>query len=157
MTVGKVGSTTESITQKVEYEGKNEREKFKRLSQIIQEVQTGLTLIFLSTKIAADCLENDLLNEGVGTASIHGDRTQQEREYALQLFKTGRCPVLVATDVASRGLDIPDVRMVINYDLPTNIEDYVHRIGRTGRCGNLGITSYSAFTNISLTFHPYCI
>ena len=70
--------------------------------------------------------------------SIHGDRSQREREDALYDFKTGRRPVIVATDVASRGLDIPNVAYVINYDMPNNIDDYVHRIGRTGRAGNEG-------------------
>lgn len=66
------------------------------------------------------------------------DREQREREKALADFRCGRCPVLVATSVAARGLDIPDVQQVINFDLPNNIDDYVHRIGRTGRCGNIG-------------------
>lgn len=66
------------------------------------------------------------------------DRLQQEREEALRDFKTGKCSVLIATSVAARGLDIPMVKHVINYDLPQAIEEYVHRIGRTGRCGNLG-------------------
>jgi hypothetical protein len=75
-----------------------------------------------------------LSREGYPTTSIHGDRTQRDREDALKSFKAGRTPILVATDVASRGLDINNVTHVINYDLPTNIEDYVHRIGRTGVC-----------------------
>jgi superfamily II DNA/RNA helicase len=76
-----------------------------------------------------------LSREGYPTTSIHGDRSQREREDALKSFKAGRTPILVATDVASRGLDINNVTHVINYDLPNNIEDYVHRIGRTGECG----------------------
>ena len=68
----------------------------------------------------------------------YSDRTQQEREAALRDFRTGRAPVLVATSVAARGLDIPDVKHVINFDLPQDIEEYVHRIGRTGRIGNKG-------------------
>lgn len=66
------------------------------------------------------------------------DREQREREQALADFRTGKCPVLVATSVAARGLDIPDVQHVVNFDLPNNIDEYVHRIGRTGRCGNTG-------------------
>lgn len=66
------------------------------------------------------------------------DREQREREQALAHFRSGKCPVLVATSVAARGLDIPDVQHVVNFDLPNNIEEYVHRIGRTGRCGNTG-------------------
>lgn len=66
------------------------------------------------------------------------DREQRERELALTDFRSGKCPVLVATSVAARGLDIPDVQHVINYDLPKEVDEYVHRIGRTGRCGNVG-------------------
>jgi len=83
-------------------------------------------------------LEVQLQKEGYPSTSIHGDRTQREREEALHLFKSGRSPILVATDVAARGLDIANVHYVINYDLPSNIDDYVHRIGRTGRAGNKG-------------------
>ena len=72
-------------------------------------------------------------------ASIHGDRSQSEREEALNAFKSNEVQILVATDVAARGLDIPDVSLVVNYDTPQNIEDYVHRIGRTGRAGNTGV------------------
>lgn len=73
--------------------------------------------------------------------SIHGDRSQREREDALASFKTGRTPILVATAVAARGLDIPNVKHVINFDLPSDVEEYVHRIGRTGRVGNLGLAT----------------
>ncbi|CAI5722234.1 unnamed protein product [Peronospora effusa] len=79
-----------------------------------------------------------LCREGFPATSIHGDRSQREREQALASFKSGRTPVLVATDVAARGLDIDGVTQVINFDLPNNIDDYVHRIGRTGRVGNIG-------------------
>lgn len=94
--------------------------------------------MFVETKRSADALENLLIREGYPAVSIHGDRTQRDREYALLQFKEGRCPILVATDVASRGLDIPNVTLVVNFDLPNNIDDYVHRIGRTGRAGNIG-------------------
>merc|ERR1719253_1466022 len=80
----------------------------------------------------ADMLEYQLSNQGLPATSIHGDRTQREREDALASFRAGRTPVLVATDVAARGLDIPNVVHVINYDFPGDIDDYVHRIGRTG-------------------------
>jgi probable ATP-dependent RNA helicase DDX4 len=80
------------------------------------------------------------------------DRMQREREEALRDFKDGKAPVLIATNVAARGLDIPDVAHVINYDLPTDIDEYVHRIGRTGRCGNLGKATsfYSHDTDFGL-------
>lgn len=84
--------------------------------------------------------------------NICRDREQREREKALLDFRSGRCPVLVATSVAARGLDIPDVQHVINFDLPNSIDEYVHRIGRTGRCGNIGraISFYDPDTDGSL-------
>jgi len=136
LAVGRVGSTTNNITQHVSYTG-DENEKKDKLMDILPDC-TGLTLIFVETKRSADSLEDWLMREGINATSIHGDRTQQERESALNEFKCGRCPVLVATSVAARGLDIPNVLHVINYDMPNNIDDYVHRIGRTGRCGNTG-------------------
>jgi len=98
----------------------------------------GLTLIFVETKRMADMLSDFLLRSNIGATSIHGDRTQRERERALELFRSGKTPIMVATAVAARGLDIPNVTHVINYDLPSDIDDYVHRIGRTGRAGNVG-------------------
>lgn len=137
LAVGRVGSSTDLITQKVQFCQDNDRDKRALLQSILPKCE-GLTLIFVETKRGADNLENWLMDIGIEATSIHGDRTQQEREHALSMFKKGRCPVLVATDVAARGLDIPDVRHVINYDMPSNIDDYVHRIGRTGRCGATG-------------------
>jgi ATP-dependent RNA helicase DDX3X len=136
--VGRVGSTTDFISQKLLY--CEDRDKTNTVLELLAEVR-GLTLIFVQTKRGADQLENFLYREGFPVASIHGDRTQREREAALNSFRTGRTPILVATDVAARGLDIPNVLHVINYDLPTNIDDYVHRIGRTGRAGNTGLTT----------------
>ena len=75
----------------------------------------------------------------IGCSAIHGDKDQREREATLRDFRSGRAPILVATDVAARGLDIADVALVVNYDYPNNIEDYVHRIGRTGRAGASGV------------------
>ena len=86
-------------------------------------------------------METFLERDGYPVTSIHGDRSQREREEALNSFRTGRTPILVATAVAARGLDIPNVKHVINFDLPTDVEEYVHRIGRTGRVGNLGLAT----------------
>merc|ERR550514_1893522 len=102
------------------------------------ETEAGLTLIFVETKRKADEIEGRLRDDRFPATSIHGDRSQWEREEALRAFKSGECPILVATGVAARGLDISNVNHVINVDLPNNIDDYVHRIGRTGRAGNLG-------------------
>ena len=144
LSVGRVGSTSENITQKVEYV-----EDVDKRSVLLDILTThgdgGLTLIFVETKRMADSLSDFLINQDFRANSIHGDRTQREREQALSQFRNRVCPILVATAVAARGLDIPNVTHVINYDLPTDIDDYVHRIGRTGRAGNTGIST--AFFN----------
>ena len=138
LTVGRVGSTHENILQKFVY--CRDEEKRDLLLDTIASVET-LTLVFVKTKKEASILEFYLMKNGFKASSIHGDKTQREREAALDNFRKGITPILVATDVASRGLDINDVGHVINYDLPENIEDYVHRIGRTGRAGNTGIST----------------
>ncbi|KAK5124022.1 DEAD-box ATP-dependent RNA helicase [Meristemomyces frigidus] len=143
LSVGRVGSTSENITQKIEYV--EDIDKRSVLLDILHTHGAGLTLIFVETKRMADSLSDYLINQGFPATSIHGDRTQREREKALEMFRNGRCPILVATAVAARGLDIPNVKHVVNYDLPTDIDDYVHRIGRTGRAGNTGIST--AFFN----------
>ncbi|KAL5084969.1 DEAD-box ATP-dependent RNA helicase [Trichoderma cf. simile WF8] len=143
LSVGRVGSTSENITQKVEFV--EDIDKRSVLLDILHTHAGGLTLIFVETKRMADSLSDFLINQSFPATSIHGDRTQRERERALEFFRNGRCPILVATAVAARGLDIPNVTHVINYDLPTDVDDYVHRIGRTGRAGNTGIAT--AFFN----------
>jgi ATP-dependent RNA helicase DDX3X len=144
LSVGRVGSTSENITQKIEYV--EDHDKRSVLLDILHtHGATGLTLIFVETKRMADSLSDFLINQSFHATAIHGDRTQKERERALEYFRNGRCPILVATAVAARGLDIPNVTHVVNYDLPTDIDDYVHRIGRTGRAGNTGIAT--AFFN----------
>lgn len=96
------------------------------------------TLVFVETKRNADFLASLLSENDIQSTSIHGDRLQRERETALRDFKNGYRNILVATGVAARGLDIKDVQHVINFDLPKQIDEYVHRIGRTGRVGNRG-------------------
>jgi len=137
LTVGRVGSTSENIAQTLLWV--SEHQKRGVLVDILAETDSGdRTLIFVETKRGADALEEYLYQEKYSVASIHGDRTQEDRETALHYFRSGVTPILVATAVAARGLDIPNVKHVINYDLPSDIEEYVHRIGRTGRVGNLG-------------------
>lgn len=103
----------------------------------MQEDANG-TIVFVETKRSADFLASILSETEFPTTSIHGDRLQRQREEALYDFKSGKMKVLIATSVAARGLDIKNVRHVINYDLPQTIDEYVHRIGRTGRVGNSG-------------------
>ncbi|XP_031249862.1 DEAD-box ATP-dependent RNA helicase 46 [Pistacia vera] len=119
-------------------------EKHRRLEHILRSQEPGSKIIiFCSTKKMCDQLARNLTRQ-FGAAAIHGDKSQSERDYVLNQFRTGRSPVLVATDVAARGLDIKDIRVVVNYDFPTGVEDYVHRIGRTGRAGATGL-AYTFF------------
>eukprot|EP00746_Dinoflagellata_sp_MGD_P137348 gnl/MRDRNA2_/MRDRNA2_71144_c0_seq1.p1 gnl/MRDRNA2_/MRDRNA2_71144_c0~~gnl/MRDRNA2_/MRDRNA2_71144_c0_seq1.p1 ORF type:complete len:779 (+),score=105.00 gnl/MRDRNA2_/MRDRNA2_71144_c0_seq1:1-2337(+) len=138
LTVGRVGSTSDLIEQRIEQV--DPYEKRDKLMSLVRR-EPGLTLVFVETKRNANILESFLCSNRVRATSIHGDRTQQEREDALRAFKSGDAPILVATAVAARGLDIPHVTHVINFDLPTNIDEYVHRIGRTGRAGKKGIAT----------------
>ncbi|XP_074657738.1 ATP-dependent RNA helicase DDX3X-like isoform X2 [Tubulanus polymorphus] len=158
LAVGRVGSTSESITQKVVWVEEYEKRSFllDLLMAAGDVAATGkdesLTLVFVETKKGADALDQFLYTEGHRATSIHGDRSQREREEALESFRTGRTPILVATAVAARGLDIPNVKHVINFDLPSDIEEYVHRIGRTGRVGNPGLaTSFMNEKNRNIT------
>jgi ATP-dependent RNA helicase DDX3X len=142
LTVGRVGSTTDFITQRVILVEEPDK---RHVCMDILAATEGLTLVFVETKRGADQLEDFLYSNGFPSTSIHGDRSQWEREEALRRFRSAECPILVATDVAARGLDIPHVKHVINYDLPHDINDYIHRIGRTGRAGNDGLAT--AFFN----------
>ncbi|KAH9326737.1 hypothetical protein KI387_006915, partial [Taxus chinensis] len=156
LAVGRVGSSTDLINQRVEFVP--EADKRSHLMDLLHgqrydgtHGKHSLTLVFVETKRGADSLENWLCTNGFPATTIHGDRTQQEREHALRSFKSGRTPILVATDVAARGLDIPHVAHVINFDLPNDIDDYVHRIGRTGRAGNSGLaTAFFNDNNINI-------
>nr|XP_043614085.1 DEAD-box ATP-dependent RNA helicase 37-like [Erigeron canadensis] len=150
LAVGRVGSSTDLIVQRVEYV--QESDKRSHLMDLLHAQRANgvhgkqaLTLVFVETKKGADSLEYWLCMNGFPATTIHGDRTQQEREQALRSFKSGNTPILVATDVAARGLDIPHVAHVVNFDLPNDIDDYVHRIGRTGRAGKSGLAT--AFFN----------
>jgi ATP-dependent RNA helicase RhlE len=109
-------------------------EKLDVLRQLLYEEQ-GQTLVFTRTKRGAQRLAQELVRDGFNAAMIHGDRTQAQRNGALSGFQEGRFQVLVATDIASRGLHVDDVAHVINYDLPKMAEDFIHRVGRTGRAG----------------------
>jgi ATP-dependent RNA helicase DDX3X len=136
LAVGRVGAASKDVTQKIDWVEQEHKEAY--VIEFLGRVPEGLVLIFVETKRGADYLEEHLCRERFPASSIHGDKSQREREDALKYFKSGRHPILVATDVAARGLDIPNVTQVINFDMPSNIDDYVHRIGRTGRVGNIG-------------------
>jgi superfamily II DNA/RNA helicase len=134
--VARSNATNTAITQ-VLYKV-SEEQKRDVVEHLIRSRDLKQVLVFSNTKIGASRLARYLEQAGVKASAIHGDKTQQERIAALEAFKKGDIDVLVATDVAARGLDITDLPCVINYDLPYNAEDYVHRIGRTGRAGATG-------------------
>jgi ATP-dependent RNA helicase RhlE len=115
-------------------------EKLDVLRQLLYD-EKGQTLIFTRTKRGTERLTKELVRDGFAAAMIHGDRSQSQRNGALSGFQEGRFQVLVATDIASRGLHVDEVAHVINYDLPKMAEDFIHRVGRTGRAGLQGRAS----------------
>jgi len=126
----------ETVTQSVVFVAK--REKKALLVKLLREEATGRVIVFARTKHGADKLHRDLEKAGIDAAAIHGNKSQAQREKALAAFKSPRPPVLVATDIAARGIDVDHVAHVVNYELPHEPETYVHRIGRTGRAGQTG-------------------
>lgn len=136
--VGRAGAASKSVAQEVEWVPLDGRPT--ALLEALQKTAPPV-LIFSQSKWEVNDVQEFLLRKGVEAVAIHGSRTQEERSHAIEAFKNGQADVLVATDVASKGLDFPDIQHVINYDMPTEIEDYVHRIGRTGRGGKSGIAT----------------
>jgi ATP-dependent RNA helicase RhlE len=124
-----------SITHKAELLGRHEKTAW--LSRFLRRAP-GPTLVFSSTKRGADRLARDLQSQGIRAAALHADRTQADRLRAVEGFKSGTHRVLVATDIAARGLDIDAIETVVNFEVPFNREAYVHRVGRAGRAGSTG-------------------
>lgn len=143
--VGRAGAASVNITQEVEYVKQE-----SRIPQLLLSLQktSPPVLVFAEKKSDVDAIHEYLLQKGVEAVSIHGSKEQEERVWAIDNFKSGLKDVLVATDVASKGLDFPDIQHVINFDMPEDIENYVHRIGRTGRRGQKGIST--TFINRSI-------
>jgi superfamily II DNA/RNA helicase len=136
-----------NILQVVEIMMENQKER--RLLTLLDDMMKTpdpKTLIFVETKRKADDLTRGMRRDGWPAFCIHGDKAQSERDWVLSEFKSGKTPILIATDVAARGLDVDDIKYVINYDYPQCPEDYVHRIGRTGRVEKKG-TAYTFFTH----------
>lgn len=135
-----VGSATLPIPKiKQEIVNIGEKDKYKRLLQELEQ-RDGTVLVFVKTKMNADRLAEALRKEDHSASAIHGDLRQHQREKVIRSFRLGKCRVMVATDIAARGLDIPHLMHVINYDVPPCPEDYIHRIGRTGRAGAEGFS-----------------
>ena len=134
--VDPVSSTVKKIDQCLYYVDKANKKHL--LAKILRDPDVENALVFSRTKHGADRIVRDLKREGIDAVAIHGDKSQNARQAALTAFKTGECKVLVATDIAARGIDIAGLSHVINYDMPMEPEAYVHRIGRTGRAGRDG-------------------
>lgn len=136
VTVSAVAKPVEKINQKIIM--LNNSQKIDALKEIVQSRAGARLLIFTKTKHGAEKVVKSLSKDGFSVASIHGNKSQNQRQKSLINFKNGNCPLLVATDIAARGIDVPGVEAVINYDLPEVPESYVHRIGRTARAGMTG-------------------
>ena len=129
-------STVDAVNQSIYFVEKPEKKGL--LVSVLKRESDKSTLVFSRTKHGADNISRILKKAGIASAAIHGDKSQVQRQRALADFKAGKVKVMVATDIAARGLDIKELGMVINYDLPDVVETYVHRIGRTGRAGAAG-------------------
>ncbi|KAK9837229.1 hypothetical protein WJX81_000185 [Elliptochloris bilobata] len=136
--VGRAGAANLDVIQEVEYV--KQEAKLVYLLECLQKTAPPV-LVFAEKTADVDDIHEYLLVKGVEAVAVHGGKDQEDREQAIDAFKAARKDVLVATDVASKGLDFPDIQHVINYDMPDEIENYVHRIGRTGRCGKTGIAT----------------
>jgi len=134
--VSPVSSTAETIQQYLYYTNKSSKKEL--LIHILQDSNIDQVLLFSRTKHGADRIARNLAKKKVSAAAIHGDKAQNQRQKALAQFKAGNVRVLVATDIAARGIDIDKLKYVINYDIPNESETYVHRIGRSGRAGEEG-------------------
>ena len=135
--VARSNAAAENVEQKIYRVAQHD--KHAVLAQILRDNGDSQALVFTKTKLTTARLARQLQREGINADAIHGDKTQLERMQALEAFKQGKITALIATDVAARGLDIDQLPMVINYEMPSAPEDYVHRIGRTGRAGASGI------------------
>merc|ERR1712048_1271638 len=138
ISIGDPGHAKKDIEQRLE--SISEAKKKKRLEELLVGAEPPI-IVFVNQKKAVDVLAKSLDNSGYRVCSFHGGKSQEQREWAMNSFKEGRYDILVATDVAGRGLDIEGVTQVINFDMPKTIEDYTHRIGRTGRAGLSGLSN----------------
>jgi ATP-dependent RNA helicase RhlE len=137
--VGPVATPIELVEQSVQFV--EPAKKLELLTQFLQNTSTTRTLVFSRTKHGADKIVKQLSRSGIRAAALHSNKSQSVRQRTLAAFKSDRPPVLVATDIAARGLDVDAISHVVNYDLPNVPEVYVHRIGRTGRAGATGVAT----------------
>jgi len=139
VTIGNVGEAVETVEQRVEFVSGEDKRK-KRLSEILSSREFAPPIIvFVNIKRNCDAVARDIKHMGFTAVTLHGSKTQEQRETALASVRNGTTDVLVATDLAGRGIDVPDVSLVVNFNMATNIESYTHRVGRTGRAGKSGV------------------
>ena len=135
--VARPNATASTVEQR--FYGTTDDDKRRVIRQILKQRELSQAIVFVNSKLGAARLARSFERDGLRTAALHGDKSQDERLKSLAAFKAGEVDLLVATDVAARGLDIADLPAVFNFDVPFNAEDYVHRIGRTGRAGASGL------------------
>jgi ATP-dependent RNA helicase RhlE len=134
--IGRIAKPAETVRQCV-YTVQHES-KLNLLAKLLEEIEMRSSLVFVRTKRRADLISKALLDRGMSAEAIHGGRSQGQRQRAIDAFSRGRCKVLVATDVAARGIDVRGITHVVNFDIPANSDDYIHRIGRTARANAEG-------------------
>jgi len=139
VTIGNVGEAVETVEQRAEFVAGEDKRK-KRLAEILSSREFAPPIIvFVNIKRNCDAVARDIKHMGFTAVTLHGSKTQEQREAALASVRNGSTDVLVATDLAGRGIDVPDVSLVVNFNMATNIESYTHRVGRTGRAGKSGV------------------
>lgn len=139
VTIGVAGQAVDSVEQRVEFVAGEDKRKARLIEVLNREGFEPPIIVFIGTKKEADGLASFISRNGWRATTLHSGKTQELREAALRELRNGEADVLVATDLAGRGIDVPDVSLVINYHMAKNIESYVHRIGRTGRAGKTGV------------------
>jgi ATP-dependent RNA helicase DDX23/PRP28 len=139
ITIGEAGRAVDTVEQRVEFVSGDEKKKQKLLEILNSGQYPSPIIIFVNQKKTADMVAKDLSRAGWSAATLHSGKNQEGREAALQSLRNGESDVLVATDLAGRGIDVQDVSLVINFQMASTIEAYVHRIGRTGRAGKTGV------------------
>ena len=139
VTIGNVGEAVDTVEQRVEFVAGEDRRK-KRLQEILSSGGFAPPIIvFVNIKRNCDAVAREIKHMGFSAVTLHGSKTQEQREQALAAVRSGAAEVLVATDLAGRGIDVPDVSLVVNFNMASSIESYTHRIGRTGRAGKTGV------------------
>lgn len=157
VTIGTAGQAVDTVEQRVEFIASEEKKKNRLLELLNDGSFDPPIIIFVNQKSGVDILAKALEKLGWGVSTLHGGKSQEQREQALSQIKTGQKDILVATDVAGRGIDVKNVSLVINYDMAKNIEDYTHRIGRTGRAGKSGCVLAISMSDLRIAYRASSI